>query len=137
MSIHHLKDQLTDHSNSSDADLLTRLRIALSVQRRAGWHLVRFTARHGIVQLTGIVPAYYDRQLIVALVRHVAGVRGIEDHLAVGDPSIRQQVVDDETIALQNHRATTAAAPRDPFLHVPALLQSLDDVLVSSSVSVV
>jgi osmotically-inducible protein OsmY len=114
--------------------LLVRLRIALSIQRRAGWHLVRFTARHGIVQLAGVVPAYYDRQLIVALVRHVAGVRGVEDNLAVGDPSLRQQVIDDETTTLPSKSAVDAASSRYPFQHVPSLLQSLDDVLVGSPV---
>src|SRR5690348_17082627 len=111
MSILHLEDQVTEQSDSADADLLIRLRIALSVQRRAGWHLVRFTARHGIVQLAGVVPAYYDRQLIVALVRHVAGVRGIEDNLAVGDPSLRQQVIDDETTTLPRRSAADAVPP--------------------------
>jgi osmotically-inducible protein OsmY len=114
--------------------LLVCLRIALSIQRRAGWHLVRFTARHGIVQLAGVVPAYYDRQLIVALVRHVAGVRGIEDKLAVGDRSLRQQVIDDETTTLPSKSAVDAASSRYPFQHVPSLLQSLDDVLVGSPV---
>jgi hypothetical protein len=123
--------------NSSDADLLLRLRLALSIQRRAGWHLVRFTARHGIVQLAGVVPAYYDRQLIVALVRHVAGVRGIEDNLAVGDPSIRQQVIDDETTTLPSKSAVDAVPARDPFYHVPSLLQSLDDVRVGLPVGVI
>lgn len=136
MSIHHLKNQLTDHSVTDDSDLLFRLGIALSVQRRAGWHLVRFAAKHGIVQLTGVVPAYYDRQLIVALVRHVAGVRGIEDQLSVGDPSIRQQVIDDETVAFPTDRAANGATPRDPFQHMPALLQSLDEVFAGSSASV-
>ena len=40
---------------TADADLLTRLRIALSTHRRAGWHLVSFTAQNGVVQLAGIV----------------------------------------------------------------------------------
>jgi osmotically-inducible protein OsmY len=136
MSVSQPQEQTINHSISADADLLLRLRIALSIQRRAGWHLVRFTAQHGVVHLVGSVPAYYDRQLIIALVRHVAGVRGIKDNLSVGDPSIRQQVIDDETITLPTQKETSAARLQDPFKHVPTLLQSLDDVLVGSPLSV-
>jgi osmotically-inducible protein OsmY len=136
MSVSQPQEQTNNQSISADADLLLRLRIALSIQRRAGWHLVRFTAQHGVVQLAGSVPAYYDRQLIIALVRHVAGVRGIKDNLSVGDPSIRQQAIDDETIALPTESATNVVTSPDPFRHVPTLRQSLDDVLVGSPVSV-
>jgi hypothetical protein len=121
MSISELKDHAAEQLSSTDADLLLRIRIALSIQRRAGWHLVRFTARHGVVQLAGVVPAYYDRQLIVALVRHVAGVRGIEDELSVGDPAIRQQL-DDETITLPPRNAADIGS-RDPFQRLPAPLR--------------
>ncbi len=137
MSIPHLKDQITEQLQSAEADLLVRLRIALSIQRRAGWHLVRFTAEHGVVQLSGIVPTYYDRQLIAALVRHIAGVRGIKDNLSVGDPSIRQQVIDDDTIPLPTDRTSDTTPSRDPFQYVPTLLHSLDDVVVGSPASVV
>src|SRR6185295_7431710 len=97
MSTTQLQDRPTSHLKGADADLLLRLRIALSVHKRAGWHLVQFTTQNGVVQLAGVVPTYYDRQLIAALVRHVAGVYGIEDNLTVGDRSIRQQVIDAET----------------------------------------
>ena len=94
MSTTQLQERPINHLQDADADLLLRLRIALSVHKRAGWHLVRFAAQNGVVQLAGVVPTFYDRQLIAALVRHVAGVFGIEDNLAVGDPSIRQQVIE-------------------------------------------
>jgi hypothetical protein len=136
MSVSQPQEQTINPPIAADADLLLRLRIALSIQRPADWHLVRFTAQHGVVQLAGIVPAYYDRQLILALVRHVAGVRGIEDNLTIGDPSIRQQMIDDETIALPAGSASHPAPSQDPFQHVPTLLQSLDDVLVGSPVSI-
>jgi hypothetical protein len=136
MSASQPQEQTINPPIPADADLLLRLRIALSIQRRAGWHLVCFAAKHGVVQLAGIVPAYYDRQLILALVRHVAGVRGIEDNLTIGDPSIRQQTIDDETIALPAGRAAHPAPSQDPFQHVPTLVQSLEDVLLGSPVSV-
>jgi osmotically-inducible protein OsmY len=137
MSTIQLQDRPTRHLREADADLLLRLRIALSVHKRAGWHLVEFTAQNGVVQLAGFVPTFYDRQLIGALVRHVAGVFGIEDHLAVGDPSIRQQVTDADATPLQSDSTTKPVSFRDPFRHVPVLSQSLDDMLVGPPVGVV
>jgi hypothetical protein len=136
MSTTQLQERTTNHSKGADADLLLRLRIALSVHKRAGWHLVHFTAQNGVVQLAGVVPTYYDRQLIAALVRHVAGVFGIEDHLAVGDASIRQQVIDAEKIAPQSDQETKVVPPQDPFLHLPVLPHTLDDMLVGPAVTV-
>jgi hypothetical protein len=123
-------------SKGTDADLLLRLRIALSVHKRAGWHLVHFTAQNGVVQLVGVVPTFYDRQLIASLVRHVAGVFGIEDNLAVGDPSIRQQVVDAESAPVQSDSTTSEVPFRGPFVHLPVLSQSLDDIHVGPTASV-
>jgi BON domain len=137
MSTIQLQERTTNHLNAADADLLRRLRIALSIHKRAGWHLVHFTAQNGIVQLSGVVPTYYDRQLIAALVRHVAGVYGIEDDLIVGDPAIRQQLTGDDTILLQREPVIKAVPPRDPFQHVPVLSQSLDDMLAGTALSLV
>ena len=137
MSTTQLQERTTNHSTGTDADLLLRLRIALSVHKRAGWHLVHFTARNGVVQLAGAVPTFYDRQLIAALVRHVAGVFGIEDHLAVGDASIRQQVIDAEKPAPQSDQETNVVPPQDPFLHLPVLPQTLDDMLAGPAVDFV
>jgi hypothetical protein len=67
----------------------------------------------------------------------VAGVFGIEDNLEVGDPSIRQQVVDVESTRLLSKSTTSVAQFRDPFRHLPVLSQSLDDMLVGSAASVV
>jgi hypothetical protein len=125
MSTIQLQERTTNHLKESDADLLLRLRIALSVHKRAGWHLVRFTAQNGMVQLAGVVPTFYDRQLIAALVRHVAGVFGIEDNLAVGDPSIRQQVIDAKPSQPPSGPPTKAAPSLDAFHHLPILAQSI------------
>jgi hypothetical protein len=69
----------------------------------------------------------------------VAGVFGIEDHLAVGDPSIRQQVVDidAEETPPQNNPTENVVQLREPFSHLPVLAQSLDDIHVRPAVSVV
>lgn len=139
MSTTQIQQRSSNHLKGADADLLLRLRIALSVHKRAGWHLVSFTTQNGVVQLAGIVPTFYDRQLIASLVRHVAGVFGIEDNLAVGDPSIRQQVVDvdAEAVPPQNNPTANVVRSREPFSHLPVLAQSLDDIHVGPAVSVV
>lgn len=136
MYITQLQDRTTNHLQGADADLSLRLRIALSVHKRAGWHLVTFSVQNGVVQLAGIVPTFYDRQLIAALVRHVAGVFGIEDKLAVGEPSIRQQVTEADSATSQNGSTTNVVPSRNPFLHLPVLSQSLDDIRVGPGLSV-
>lgn len=136
MSISQSAERTTNHLQGTDADLSLRLRVALSVQRRAGWHLVQHSVKNGVVHLEGEVPTFYDRQLIAALVRRVAGVYGIEDNLKVGDPSIRQQVVDDETTLINRKSTTKPALSRDPFRNVPVLSHSLDEMLVGSAVTV-
>jgi hypothetical protein len=135
MSTIQLQDRSASHLKDADADLSLRLRIALSVNKRAGWHLVQFTAENGVVQLAGVVPTFYDRQLIVALVRRIAGVFHIKDHLTVGDPSIRQQVIDTEKAHVESDPASNAVPVRDPFRHITVLQQSLDDLLVGPAVS--
>jgi hypothetical protein len=136
MSAIQLQDQTSNHLKGADADLSVRLRIALSVNKRAGWHLVQFTAENGVVQLAGVVPTFYDRQLIVALVRRIAGVFHIKDNLTVGDPSIRQQVIDTEKTHVESDPPSHAVPLRDPFRHIAVLQQSLDDVLVGPAISV-
>lgn len=136
MSTTQLQERTTNHLKAADADLLLRLRIALSVHKRAGWHLIHFTAQNGVVHLAGVVPTFYDRQLIAALVRHVAGVFGVEDNLTVGDPSIRQQVVDAEETRPQSSPTTNDVPSKDLFRHLPVLPQSLDDMLVAPAVGV-
>lgn len=113
---------------SADADLLLRIGIALSIRRRAGWHLVRFGVHNGVVKLAGIVPTFYDRQLIAALARRVAGVRRIEDELAVGDPSLRQEVTETESASGQFDGNTVKDASRNRFSHLPVVADSLEDL---------
>jgi hypothetical protein len=137
MSTTQLQERTTNHFNGADSDLLRRLRIALSVHKRAGWHLVHFNAQNGVVQLAGVVPTFYDRQLIATLVRHVAGVFGIEDNLAVGDPSIRQQVIEADRPTLASDETTTYVPLPNPFLNLPILPQSLDDISVVPALNVV
>jgi hypothetical protein len=127
----------TNYFTGPDADLLLRLRIALSVKKRAGWHLVVVSVQNGVVQLAGVVPSYYDRQLIAALVRHVAGVLGVEDNLAIGDPSIRQQVTEAEEPPAQVVSKDSDFLPHNAFVHLPTMPVSLDEVLASQAATAV
>jgi hypothetical protein len=127
MSATQYQERTTDHFSGGDADLLLRLRIALSVQKRAGWHLVIVAVHSGAVTLEGVVPSFYDRQLIASLVRHVAGVIRIDDNLAVGEPSLRQQVADAASAKASSEPASNTAGG-NAFAHLPVLSESLDHI---------
>jgi osmotically-inducible protein OsmY len=47
---------------------------------------LRIDAAHGVVTISGIVPSLYQRQLILALARRVAGVHSVNDQLEVRLP---------------------------------------------------
>ncbi len=132
MSNFQLQNRLSQ-LETNDANLLQRLRIALSVQRRAGWHLVGFTVQNGIVQLTGEVPTFYDRQLIAALVRHVAGVLGIRDNITVGDPSIRRQVTNSEAKFLQGTVKPGITRSSDSFRRPPVHADTVHNTLAGAT----
>ena len=59
----------------------TRIGIAFATRPRITWHEIHVSVRDGIVTLRGEVPTPYDRQLVVAITQHVAGVFGIDDQL--------------------------------------------------------
>ncbi len=67
----------------ADADLRKRIAIAFATRPRIAWHSIDASVENGFVTLRGNVPSVYDRQLIVAVTRHVAGVRGIDDQLVL------------------------------------------------------
>jgi osmotically-inducible protein OsmY len=119
--------------NAGDADLLLRLGIALSIRKRAGWQLVRFRVQNGVVRLGGIVPTFYDRQLIAALARHVAGVLRVEDELAVGEPSLRQEVTETDVTSGHNHVNAAEVKSSNPFRDLPVVTDSLEDILVQQA----
>ena len=74
----------------SDADLLLRLSIALAARQRAAWRAVRVRAHNGIVRLEGALPSFHDRQLILAIATHVAGVLRVEDELSIAEPVVER-----------------------------------------------
>lgn len=121
---------------SADADLVLRLGNVLALKHRAGWHLVRYEVQNGVVELAGTVPTSYDRQLIAALARHVAGVRRVHDALEIGEPSLRQQVTE-TTDTEKSTPAPAAEPPQNQFAHLPVLDVSLDDMLAALPVAAV
>lgn len=120
---------VTGFRNSGDADLLLRLSITLSTKRRAGWHLVQFAVHNGVVKLAGIVPSFYDRQLIANLARHVAGVLRVHDELSVGEPSLRQQTADVDDSPRHVDSKSEQTASRTPFRDLPVVSDSLESML--------
>jgi hypothetical protein len=93
----------------------------------------------GAVTLQGIVPSHHDRQLIVAVARHVAGVRRVEDELTVVPTPPRRHEHDAEAeSAGVGHGGTELAseAPRpDPFQLLPVLSPSLEEILAAQAQS--
>lgn len=73
------------HNTSYDADLLTRVGIALTLRLQHTLHAVHLHVSGGTVTLRGIVPSFYDRQLAIEVTRRVAGVLKVQDELFVGD----------------------------------------------------
>ena len=128
---------VTGVRNAADADLFLRLNITLSTKRRAGWHLVQFAVHNGVVKLAGIVPSFYDRQLIANLARHVAGVMCVHDELSVGEPSLRQQTANVDNATHQDESLVQPTAPQTPFGHLPVVSDSLESILARQAASAV
>lgn len=118
-------------SNPADADLTTRIAIALTNHQRPGWRRIHLAVHHGAVTLLGEVTTYHNRQLIVAVTRHVAGVLHVADELVVeGRPTRNdEQVPDGAPTNADNEGA--APAPIQSFSHIPTLAESLEDILAA------
>jgi hypothetical protein len=80
---------MTENKNnrSIDADLLTRVGIALTMRLSHTLHAIHIQVDNGIVTLRGLVPSFYDRQLAIEVTRRVAGVLKVRDELSVATPS--------------------------------------------------
>jgi hypothetical protein len=74
-------------NRSVDADLLTRVGIALTMRLSHTSHAVHIQVDNGVVTLRGLVPTFYDRQLVIEVTRRVAGVLKVRDELSVTAPS--------------------------------------------------
>ncbi|MDZ4659795.1 MAG: BON domain-containing protein [Bythopirellula sp.] len=75
--------ETNSNQRSADADLLTRVGIALTLRLRHTLHAVHIHVDKGTVTLRGMVPTFYDRQLAIEVTRRVAGVRRVLDELTV------------------------------------------------------
>jgi hypothetical protein len=80
---------MTENKNnrSVDADLLTRVGIALTMRLSHTLHAIHIQVDNGVVILRGLVPSFYDRQLAIEVTRRVAGVLKVRDELSVATPS--------------------------------------------------
>jgi len=139
MSSYQTQFGSTTFSSTADADLLLRIGIALAARQRHAWRVVRVAAQNGVVRLEGIVPTFYDRQLILAVAQHVAGVLRVEDELAIDEPSVRQPAAITEIAATPSVHGGSELKPVPPpnaFFHLPVLDESLEDILAKRAAGV-
>jgi hypothetical protein len=115
-----------------DADLITRIGIAFTTRPRIAWHDIHVAVRDAIVTLRGDVPTVYDRQLIVAVTRHVAGVRLVDDKINVAEPVEEGAGAKLEPSSANSRNGDDRAADqrRHVFSHLPVVAESLEDILV-------
>jgi osmotically-inducible protein OsmY len=66
-----------------DAELLTRVGIALTLRQRSSFRQIVVEVAAGVVTLKGQLPSFFDRQLAAETTRRVAGVREVRDQLSV------------------------------------------------------
>lgn len=122
---------LPSHTNT-DADIVLRLGFTLAAWQRAAWRAVRLKSNNGVVRLEGILPTFHDRQLILAVAQHVAGVLRVEDELVVANPQPQATASLAASAAVEsNHGGTEVGQPAPPnaFHHLPVLDESLEDIL--------
>ena len=74
--------------DAQDADLLTRIGIALTLSRRPAFQKLHLVVYQRGVTITGELPSFYDRQLAVELVRRIAGVLRVHDQIVVSDEGV-------------------------------------------------
>jgi osmotically-inducible protein OsmY len=79
-------------------DLAQRVSLFLRAQTLAVGRPLDISATGGVVTIRGCVPSFYQRQLVLALARRVAGVLQVNDGLHVATP-------DDSPTARCSHAA--------------------------------
>lgn len=73
--------------DNASQDLQQRIALNLQSRQLAFGGRVRIEAKQGTVTLSGLVPTFYQRQLIYAATRKVAGVTKVIDQLEVESQS--------------------------------------------------
>jgi BON domain len=75
-------------SRFSTADLITRVGIALTLQRDAALRNLDFSVQHTEVKLSGTVLTESQRQLAITVVSKIAGVTHVVNAIAVQEPAV-------------------------------------------------
>ena len=80
-------------AETTPADRDLQHRVALFIHQRQLTKGARLTvaARRGVVTLTGTVPTFHQRQLLITFARHVAGAVQVIDELEVDPPRVANQ----------------------------------------------
>src|SRR3954453_13044172 len=71
-------------SKSDDPSISTRVKIALLNEPRIGGYRIDETTLHGVVTLSGAVPAQADADQAVAAAKRAPGVKDVKSELKVG-----------------------------------------------------
>jgi hypothetical protein len=110
----------------NDADLGASVEAALKKQQQPGWHDIYVAVRNGAVTLSGEVTTYRDRQFVVGVTRQAVGL--VRIHAKPKAEAEKESSLTDKL------RARFRLGKRtDHFKHVPALSESLDDLLVKNT----
>lgn len=112
-----------NQNHSSDADLLTRVGIALTLRLRHTLYAVHISADHGAVTLRGEMPTFYDRQLAIEITRRVAGVLQVVDELSVAQEARQQKVNSESHVELKPNAVRGAGTEASRRLFDSALVQ--------------
>ena len=68
---------------TADEQLCHRIRMFLERLRLAILKRIQIDVQSGVVTIEGIARSYYERQMAVACVKRVAGVRQVNDRIVV------------------------------------------------------
>lgn len=79
---------LSHEDRSADDDLATRIRLFAGVLNLGAIRHLHIQVRDGNATLTGIVRSFYERQVAIACVQRVAGVRHVHDRVSVREDSL-------------------------------------------------
>lgn len=122
------------HKTPEDADLGSRIGIALTTQKRVGWHEIFVAVRGGQVTLSGVVASARERKLVAAVTVRVPGVFRIKDELKVDEKYHRKATegATGEIDEFAEYEAQQKAVKRaEQFRKLPVVSDSLEDILAA------
>lgn len=103
-----LEVHLPGDTRRDDTDIATAVNHALAWQVFAPGHEIKALVEQGFVTLTGAVKWQYQRQAVAAVVRYLAGVKGVSNQIHL-DPIASLQVVKEDIELALKRRATEEA----------------------------